>query len=692
MAGLKGAAEEARAQAQNQTGAALSGLHTVAVALEMTEAANRLQQAQTALAQDTFRLIMVGRFKTGKSTLMNALLGKPLHEVGELAPGVGPMPTDDLPCTATLTSIYYADAPRVRVYRFDGKVEEWSLERYLRDSACRAIEEENEEFFGPIREFEIGFPVELCQSGVTMLDSPGVDDVPQRSEVTRQAVQNCDAAIVVYRSDVLAGQSERDFVSRYVEGAGARVFTVINRWGARAVDDRFKAFVWNRLVTEQRNGAKFTRDADFGAEGIYFVDSKSAQQAKMNDDDAGNEASGLAGLEDSLGAYLLNERHKLRLQKFARAGEAQAVLLEQQIAQRMKALDADERQLEAVYAQLEPQIAALRARADRLPSVFDRHREACHAALRASFADETARLETELPALLAARKLETLDTLAEVALSAVNRPKIIAEATQACRAIITDHVAAWSQNAPPLPGAQQALQVPLQALFSDVEAEVAQIQSDFDAINFKLTGWQTETDASGAPAASPLTARLFDSLAAPGAIAVGADWKGTAGATAGALAGFFGGVLGSVMAVALIGTAAPVAGLAVLIGVTMTAVAGGLSGGGAGMEKRVKDGVAHAMLQTLDRLPGEATEQLNAETDNVLLGLQSDVMARVSEVMAAQERGLLKIRGTNRRDRGEKIGLRIVLQGYADEVARYRTILCDAAASKPASAGGDAPA
>jgi len=689
MAGLKGAAETARAQAQNETGGALRGLHSIADALEMTESAGRLHQAQTALEQDTFRLIMVGRFKTGKSTLMNALLGKPLREVRELAPGLGPMPTHDLPCTATLTSIYYADTPRVQAYRFDGKVEEWSLERYLRDSSCSPIEEENEALFGPIREFGVGFPVELCQSGVTMLDSPGLDDVPQRSEVTRQAVQNCDAAIVVYRSDALAGQGERDFVARYVEGTGARVFTVINRWGGREMDDRFKAFVWNRLVTEQKNGPKWTRDANFEAQGIYFVDGKNAHDAKMNDDDAQTESSGLAQLEDDLGAFLLNERHKLRLQKFARAGEAQAVLLDQQIAQRLKALDADERQLEIIYAGLEPQIAALRARASRLPAVFDRHREACRSALRASFADETARLQEELPALLAARKLESLDTLAEVALSAVNRPKIVAEATEVCRALITDHVAVWGRNEPPLRGAQQALQGPLQALFEEVEVEVASLQSGFDAINFELTGWNGDGGDADGTGATTLTARLFDSLAAPESISIGKDWKGTAGATAGAIAGWFGGMVGSGIAIALIGTVAP-AGLVVLMGVTVSAVAGGLSGGGAGMEKRVKDGVAQAMRETLARLPAEATVQLDAEADKVLLGLQSDVMARVSEVVAGQERGLLKIRETNRRDRGEKVGLRIVLQGYADEVARYRATLRTVAGDSGGAAGSAA--
>lgn len=673
-ADLKGAVEEARSASLRNTGAALHGLQKAATALEMTESATRLTNAATALEQDTFRLIMVGRFKTGKSTMMNALLGKPLQNIPSLPSGAGPMPVDDLPCTATLTSIYYSDKPQVRVYRFDGKVEEWSLERYLRDAVCRAIEEENEEFFGPIREFEVGFPVELCQSGVTMLDSPGVDDVPQRSEVTRQAVQNCDAAIVVYRSDVLAGQSERDFVSRYVEGAGVRVFTVINRWGSRAVDDRFKAFVWNRLVTEQRSGAKFSTDSDFEFQDIFFVDALRAHEGKLSDNLVQTAESGLAHLEEKLGDFLLKERHSIRLQKFAQAGEAQALLIDQQIAQRLKALDADERQLEEAYARVQPQLAQLRARRDLLPTVFDRHRAACHAALRASFTDETVRLKAALPDLLAAQKMQTLDTLKEVALSAVNRPKIISEATQIAQRIITEQIGVWSRNPVDKPGAQAALQAPLAELFQDVDAEVARIQSGFDAINFELSGWQTAKSTVEGETAS-LTGQLFDSLGANRGVAVGNDWRSAVGATAGAMAGFVGGFVGSFITIAVLSLTASVAAPIVLIGTAVAALVGGFSGSGAGVEPRIKAGVVRAMADSLDRLPEEAGPQLDKETNAALDALQTEVMSRVSGVIDEQERGLVKIREINRQDHAEKIGMRLVLEDTADQVSDYRATL-----------------
>src|SRR5690349_15655162 len=124
--------EGAREQLTSQAGGAMDSLASVATALDMRETTARIKKIGERLKSDTFNLIVIGRFKNGKSTMMNALLGKPTVQVAEMDDASGPMPVDDLPCTATLTSIRYAEKPYVRVWRFDGKSEEWSLTKYLR--------------------------------------------------------------------------------------------------------------------------------------------------------------------------------------------------------------------------------------------------------------------------------------------------------------------------------------------------------------------------------------------------------------------------------------------------------------------------------------------------------------------------------------------------------------------------------
>src|SRR5437763_1751366 len=97
---LKDTLEEARKELTNQAGAALDNLAAIATSLEMKDTTTRLKGASQALRTDTFNLIIAGRFKNGKSTLMNALLGRPTRLIAELGDGHGPMPVDDVPCTA----------------------------------------------------------------------------------------------------------------------------------------------------------------------------------------------------------------------------------------------------------------------------------------------------------------------------------------------------------------------------------------------------------------------------------------------------------------------------------------------------------------------------------------------------------------------------------------------------------------
>ena len=112
--------------------------------------------------------------------------------------------------------------------------------------------------FEQIKEFQIGFPAVLCQAGVTVVDSPGTDEHPLRIWITRAAARQADVAIRPYRSDVLMGQNELEEDAE-VRQAGTRVFTVINVWGDNQVDDRMRAFVWNRYVRDYLGGPKWDR-------------------------------------------------------------------------------------------------------------------------------------------------------------------------------------------------------------------------------------------------------------------------------------------------------------------------------------------------------------------------------------------------------------------------------------------------
>src|SRR5581483_85863 len=79
--------------------------------LGAAEAAERCQELLVQLAEDRFNLAVVGQFKRGKSTLMNAVIGRDL------------LPTGLLPLTSAITTLCYGPKPRVILKR-----QGWSLD------------------------------------------------------------------------------------------------------------------------------------------------------------------------------------------------------------------------------------------------------------------------------------------------------------------------------------------------------------------------------------------------------------------------------------------------------------------------------------------------------------------------------------------------------------------------------------
>jgi len=239
--------------------AAIRGIGQVAVELDMLDTAAGVCETEKKLHSDTFQLIVMGRFKNGKSTFLNALMGGTTVPVN-LGGHHGPMVVDDLPATATLTGVRYSETPYVRAWGFDSKSESWPLDKYLTESTLDDDERNNQIRFSSIKEFEMGFPARLCAAGVIVYDSPGLDDHPTRTLVTRDASKRCDAAIVVYRSDQLMGMSDLMDVDRVIAD-GTRVFSIINLWGQKEVDDKLRRFAWNRYVRDHLNGPEWSGTA-----------------------------------------------------------------------------------------------------------------------------------------------------------------------------------------------------------------------------------------------------------------------------------------------------------------------------------------------------------------------------------------------------------------------------------------------
>ena len=658
MSGLKQLLDDTFARSKKNADRAILDLMTMARDLDMKETASGLEEAAKQLASETFQIIVVGRFKNGKSTLLNALLGKTTRPVEELASGQGPMPVNDLPCTATLTSIKYAEEPTVLAWGFDRTFEHWSIGRYLRESVIRANEQETREFFRNIRQFDMGFPAELCQSGVTMLDSPGTSDTPERTEVTRQAIAKCDAALVVYRSDALAGEDERRFVDATLRSTSTRIFTVVNLQNGRNPDDeRFRRFVWDRLVTELHQGPSYAKQ-DFSAQNIYFVDAKRAEQGKLLGDAKEIEGSGLGTLERKLGEFLLNERHRVHFEKSLNAAENSALAIEQQIRQRRAALRLDTDELNKALEAIQPQLAQIHERRRELPLIFKRYRALGQQEIRTGFERVIIRLHQDLPDKLAAHKLSS-----EGLLAALREKKMMEEAYSFCEKEIGSTVAAWCNGASTESGdnARKILEPILEALLQEVGEEVAEIEREFEQIQYQVSGFKLE------PGEQQLLSRKEQIWSTVVGILVLRNVAAVAGISTG-FRGLAFNVAGQVAALIAFWSFPAL----VPVGMILFGTVGGTVGGSLGLVGRVKEKVLEYVLPNLKEVEKTMGARLEEETAQHFDNLAAHITEAVTAVIEEREKNLKSIAENNQRNQAEKNALLSAMDQSLRRIAALR--------------------
>lgn len=147
---------------------------------------------------NTFSVAVVGEFKRGKSTFINALLGQEI------------LPADILPCSATLNRVTYGVKPSVKIVFWDDREEDIDIDR-LADYVTK-LTPESEERATNIKEAVVYYPVNYCQNNVDIIDTPGLNDEANMTKVTLSVLPKVDAAIMVILAQSPFAETEREFL------------------------------------------------------------------------------------------------------------------------------------------------------------------------------------------------------------------------------------------------------------------------------------------------------------------------------------------------------------------------------------------------------------------------------------------------------------------------------------------------
>jgi ribosome biogenesis GTPase A len=241
------------------------------------------------LRQNRFNLVVLGAFKRGKSTLINALLGEAV------------LPVAIIPLTSVVTILTYGERLSIEVRFLTGErrqIAQAELVDYI-------TEKGNPGNRKGVKEVEIAYPSEYLRDGVRIIDTPGVGSVySHNTEVAYNYLPQGDAAVFVVTVDPPLSAAEREFL-RDIREYVHKLFFVLNKIDYVAEAEHGEALEFTAQVLQ----------ADLAREqvNIFPVSAKLALEGKHNGHPELLEVSRLPQFENHLRQFLYQEKGRVLL-------------------------------------------------------------------------------------------------------------------------------------------------------------------------------------------------------------------------------------------------------------------------------------------------------------------------------------------------------------------------------------------
>lgn len=192
------------------------------------------------ISSQTYRVAVIGGFKRGKSSLVNAIIGTNI------------LPTDVLPMTAAVTRVIYGSERRILIKYKDGNIQEGTVEELI-DFATK-YDLKKEETALSVREIEVSYPSVFCKNHIEIIDTPGLNDNESMSAVTLSVIGDVDAAIVVISAKEPLSLTEQNLIVDLIRQQGIRhiifVVTFIDVMKSDKDKDKIINFISGRISKE----------------------------------------------------------------------------------------------------------------------------------------------------------------------------------------------------------------------------------------------------------------------------------------------------------------------------------------------------------------------------------------------------------------------------------------------------------
>ena len=454
--------------------------------LNMSAASENLEKLGKKVNNDTFKIQVIGTFKNGKSTFINALLGEDV------------LPAYALPCTAVINEVKYGERKEAILFfrnplpetlpstisskalahikKYNGKdVPPIHIEyNELEDYVVIPMGEDPREMLleSPYEKVELFWPLDMLKEGVEIIDSPGLEEEETRTRVTMEYLTKADAILFVLTADKLCSKAEMDFIENCLSEYGfTEPFFIVNRYDVIPENqkERIRKFAGMKL-----NG--------YSTHDIFYLSALQALEGELNHNPELYEKSGMKIFTQKLCDFLTKDKGKIKLSQPAR--ELKRILHNEALFKIIPAqkvmLDSSLEGIKQRYDAAKPQLDLLRNKKDQIISKLKLKIEQSRQEFKRVSNRNYLSLAETIPGWISSfepkNKFSVIPTKKKTT-------AVVTEITDFVIQKIEEQQKDWKKNV-----LQSLVEEKAQYIFESAEHDLSKIYEDIDSLNVIISG------------------------------------------------------------------------------------------------------------------------------------------------------------------------------------------------------------
>lgn len=250
--------------------------------------AGQIRQAMDQLRRDRFSLAILGKAKRGKSTLINALLGRRDDLVA---------PIDRLPASSAITRLGWNEVESAEVFFQDGRTQQIGYSQ-IREFVTEERNPENRKRVGTVR---VSGPFPMLDKDLELVDTPGAGSIHEHHDaILLGFIPEADAVVFLISARMPIDAEELDLLRKLKYSDVSKIFFVLNRTDECTSEE---------VAEAEEHNKRLLSDAGIECEVIHRISGKRAYMGDWY-------GSGIEPLVHEIRKFIARQRGAAMTQRF----------------------------------------------------------------------------------------------------------------------------------------------------------------------------------------------------------------------------------------------------------------------------------------------------------------------------------------------------------------------------------------